>query len=236
MAQCFPTRAAANFEALQWTKLVVNINNCVNALSGQPLVRQLSDHDYRLVSAMVAEVAGVRTGSQRASLLPDGNRACAQIVAALMEEATGILARAGVKLVPLSPVLRPNVMPHILRMPNAVYLLLAQRALRIDPHAVSSMAQDLARGNETEIDFLNGEIVRLATALKAEVPLNRAVVDLVHRVEAERKGSPRLSAQQIADAIGLDLAAHRARARGRALLFALAVFALALLFFRALRR
>jgi 2-dehydropantoate 2-reductase len=236
MAQCFPTRAAANFEALQWTKLVVNINNCVNALSGQPLVRQLSDHDYRLVSATVAEVAGVRTGSQRASLLSDGNRACAQIVAALMEEATGILARAGVKLVPLSPVLRPNVMPHILRMPNAVYLLLAQRALRIDPHAVSSMAQDLARGNETEIDFLNGEIVRLATALKAEAPLNRAVVDLVHRVEAERKGSPRLSAQQIADAIGLDLAAHRARARGRALLFALAVFALALLFFRALRR
>ncbi|MBL1375665.1 2-dehydropantoate 2-reductase, partial [Acinetobacter baumannii] len=37
--------------AVQWGKLVVNLNNSVNALSGLPLKAELGDRDYRLVLA-----------------------------------------------------------------------------------------------------------------------------------------------------------------------------------------
>jgi 2-dehydropantoate 2-reductase len=54
----------------------------------------------------------------------------------------------------------------------------------------SSMLQDFDRGRETEIDFINGAIVREAAALGMSVPVNTAVLRLVKaldRVHQERK-------------------------------------------------
>jgi 2-dehydropantoate 2-reductase len=51
--------------------------------------------------------------------------------------------------------------------------------LRIDPHARSSMADDLARGRPTEIDALCGEVVRLAESQGRAAPLNARMVALV---------------------------------------------------------
>lgn len=47
----------------------------------------------------------------------------------------------------------------------------------------TSMSQDIERGRRTEIDHLNGYIVRKGEALSIPTPLNRALVDLVHRIE-----------------------------------------------------
>ena len=33
--------------AVQWSKLVINLNNAINALSGKPLVEELADRDFR---------------------------------------------------------------------------------------------------------------------------------------------------------------------------------------------
>lgn len=53
-------RETTEMEALQWGKLVVNLNNAVNALSGLPLAAQLEDPDYRAVScAAMAEAVKV---------------------------------------------------------------------------------------------------------------------------------------------------------------------------------
>ena len=47
----------------------------------------------------------------------------------------------------------------------------------------SSTAQDLMRGKPTEIDFLNGEIVRRASRLGISVPINRTLTLLVKSAE-----------------------------------------------------
>ena len=52
--------------------------------------------------------------------------------------------------------------------------------------AFSSTAQDLNRGRPTEIDALNGYIVRQGAALAVPVPINRALVTLVKLAEQVR--------------------------------------------------
>jgi len=46
-----------------------------------------------------------------------------------------------------------------------------------------SIAQDMAKGRRTEIDYMNGFVVGRAKALGLEAPTNQALVDLVKRVE-----------------------------------------------------
>ena len=53
------------------------------------------------------------------------------------------------------------------------------------PGQVSSTCQDLRRGKPTEIDHLNGYIVREAERLHIDVPLNRALQALVKALEAK---------------------------------------------------
>ena len=52
------------------------------------------------------------------------------------------------------------------------------------------MADDLAVGRKTEVEYLNGELVRLAERLQRDAPVNRAIVELVHKAEA---GAPPLA-------------------------------------------
>ena len=51
------------------------------------------------------------------------------------------------------------------------------------PTQYSSTAQDLQRGRPTEIDYLNGEIVRLGQQTGQRAPLNKAIVQMVQHVE-----------------------------------------------------
>ena len=54
---------------------------------------------------------------------------------------------------------------------------------------LSSTAQDLARGKPTEIDHLNGFVVRKGDALGVPTPANRVLLALVKLLE--ERGSPR---------------------------------------------
>ena len=65
------------------------------------------------------------------------------------------------------------------------------RTWKIDPKGRSSMSDDLAEGRKTEVDYLNGELIRLAERLRMDAPVSRAIVELVHKAEA---GAPPLSA------------------------------------------
>ncbi|MFA4989298.1 MAG: 2-dehydropantoate 2-reductase [Candidatus Omnitrophota bacterium] len=49
---------------------------------------------------------------------------------------------------------------------------------------VSSMLQDILRKKRTEIDFINGVVVRLGQELNIPVPVNSMLVDLVKTIEA----------------------------------------------------
>lgn len=52
-----PLVQRTDFVAVQWGKLLLNLNNPVNALSGLPLKAQLSDRDYRRCLALLIDEA-----------------------------------------------------------------------------------------------------------------------------------------------------------------------------------
>ena len=59
-----PLQLHTNLRAVQWGKLLLNLNNPVNALSGLPLRAQLMDRGYRqCLAALQTEALGVLRGS-----------------------------------------------------------------------------------------------------------------------------------------------------------------------------
>jgi len=55
-----PVELYENLEGVQWGKLIINLNNAVNALSGVPLLEQMNNREYRLVmTKVIAEALAV---------------------------------------------------------------------------------------------------------------------------------------------------------------------------------
>jgi 2-dehydropantoate 2-reductase len=69
-------------------------------------------------------------------------------------------------------------------MPDPVEAVL--RFSQSMPHAISSTAQDLERGRPTEIDYLNGYVVRECDARGLPAPVNRTLHALVKLMEQGR--------------------------------------------------
>jgi 2-dehydropantoate 2-reductase len=55
------------------------------------------------------------------------------------------------------------------------------------PDAKGSMVQDIEAGRRTEIDFINGAIVRAGQAVGVDTPVNRTLVALVKGWEARQR-------------------------------------------------
>jgi 2-dehydropantoate 2-reductase len=155
-----------NITGVQWGKLLLNLNNAINALSGLPLRDQLSQRAWRKILAE-------------------------QIVEALL-----VTKAAGI--VPVTSPLPPPLLPFVLRLPDMPFRLLAGRMLKIDPQARSSMWEDLQLRRRTEIDHLQGAIIRLAAQHLQPVPLSRRIANLVKSAEEAKQGSPGLKAAEIA--------------------------------------
>ncbi|MGX1785802.1 2-dehydropantoate 2-reductase [Bosea sp. NPDC055332] len=149
----FALRRHRDMPPVQWAKLLFNLNNAVNALSGLPLQQELAQRDYRRCLALA------------------------------QAEALDLLAQAGIAPARLTP-LPAGWVPALLRLPDGLFARLARKMLAIDPSARSSMADDLAAGRRTEVDWINGEVVRLAQRLGKSAPVNERLVALVHAAEA----------------------------------------------------
>ncbi|MFL6766147.1 MAG: 2-dehydropantoate 2-reductase [Sphingomicrobium sp.] len=148
---------------LAWGKLLINLNNAVNALSGRTLQDELKRRDYR------------------------------RVFAASMREGLELLERAEIEPATVGPI-SPRVLPRIIDSPDWLFNNLFLKRWKIDAKARSSMADDLVAGRKTEIDYLNGELVRLAERLQRAAPVNRAIVELVRKAEA---GAEPLSPQAL---------------------------------------
>jgi len=143
-----PLQQEPDFAAVQWGKLLMNLNNPVNALSGLPLRQQLAQAAYR------------------------------KSLALLIAEALAVLKKAGIRPARLGRI-PPAALPWLLRVPDAVFTRLAATMLRIDPEARSSMWEDLVAGRPTEVDEINGAVVRLAASVGAAAPCNKRMVGLI---------------------------------------------------------
>jgi 2-dehydropantoate 2-reductase len=128
------------------------------------------------------------------------NQEYRKVMAKVIAEALKVMKVAGIKPARTGKVI-PKLMPFILSLPNWLFKRVASATLKIDPKARSSMYEDFELRRKTEIDYLNGEIVRLASALDIEAPVNQAIVNLVKDAEQKRYGSPKLSAEHLHSAI-----------------------------------
>ncbi|WP_425400658.1 ketopantoate reductase family protein [Aeoliella sp.] len=65
---------------------------------------------------------------------------------------------------------------------------------------VFSLYQDLQRGKPTEVEHINGQIVRLASSVGTQAPVNAEIVAMTHELE-ERPGDTFFSRQDVIDRI-----------------------------------
>lgn len=135
-----------------WAKLLLNLNNAINALANRPLKEELSQRAYRICLGMA------------------------------QKEALALLQWADIRPARLTP-LPASWIPRVLGLPDAWFERLGRRMLTIDPLARSSMSDDLAAGRATEINWMNGEVVRLAQRLGQTAPVNGRLCELVREAE-----------------------------------------------------
>jgi 2-dehydropantoate 2-reductase len=150
-------RIAPDMEAVAWSKLLFNLNNAINALSGLTILEELKQRDYR------------------------------RVFAAAIVETLDLLRLAGIRPTKIGLV-APNMLPHVIGSPDFVFNNLFLRIQKIDPKGRGSMAADFDAKRRTEIDYLNGEVLKLAGRLGRKAPVNAAITDLVrqHELGVER--------------------------------------------------
>jgi 2-dehydropantoate 2-reductase len=90
------------------------------------------------------------------------------VVASAVQEAIIVARACGVRV-------QDGLIDQILNIPTIL------------PNQMSSTAQDLARGKPSEIDFLNGYVVRKGAELGIPTPTNRALQVMVRVAELNRK-------------------------------------------------
>jgi len=149
------------------------LEDFVDALNQAGLDTELEENIDDLIWSKLIINAGINaltalTGLPNGRLLefPD----CKALMADLVAEAVAVAEKRGVRL----------TYPDPLEM---VYTVAAKTGGNR-----SSMLQDFDRKRQSEIDFINGAIVREAEALGLEVPVNRAVTRLVRIQDALHRG------------------------------------------------
>ena len=154
----------------QWAKMIVNLNNGLNTLSGGTLREGLLQRDYR------------------------------RALAGCVEEALGVAIANGVTVGTFNG-RSPMALVKTLRLPNVAYRIIMQVIVKIDAKARSSMLDDLEAGRASEIDYLQGEIVKRASAAGILAPKNATVLAAVKQAFSEGQ-SPKLSGRDILTRFG----------------------------------
>ncbi|MFK8054298.1 MAG: 2-dehydropantoate 2-reductase [Woeseiaceae bacterium] len=120
-------------------------------------------------------------------------------LATMIQEALGVVRQTGIEPAKFGKA-TPEKMIRVLKLPNFLYGLIMNTVVKIDATARSSMQDDLQAGRPPEVDFLQGEIVRLAEATGQTAPVNQCVLDLTHAAFKAGR-SPGLSGKALLAAV-----------------------------------
>lgn len=158
LKKAFPVVVTGEITGMKWLKLFVNFNNCIPALVGKSMQETFSDLDFCRLSIL------------------------------LLREGVDIVKEAKIELTslpqfPVDRILGLSAMPidQAAGIINKTLTTLSKEPL------YGSILQSIMRKKPSEIDFINGEVTHLAKSIGLESPLNRKVVNLVHKVEQEGK-------------------------------------------------
>jgi 2-dehydropantoate 2-reductase len=152
--EAMPTEVANNFVGAQWTKLVINQVNALPAITGMSVQEVVATPGLRRILTQSMR-ENVRVGMR------------SKIAFAEVQGLTNRRLRSFVRL----PVGLAESLPR----------LMARRMGSV-PNPGSTL-QSIRRGSLTEVDYLNGAVVTAAEAVGMPVPINSAIVALVHEVE-----------------------------------------------------
>jgi 2-dehydropantoate 2-reductase len=158
LSKGFKTVVSNNIMGMKWLKLFVNFNNCLCAILGRPMQETFKDMDLCKLSVM------------------------------LLKEGLNVVQRAQIELVSLPdfPVDRIYGLAAMPLDQAASIINKSLTSLSKEP-VYGSILQSILRKRTSEIDFINGEIVRLSRQMRQDVPLNERIVDLVHDIERTGK-------------------------------------------------
>ncbi len=154
------TEVTDNIWGHLWSKLLINVfTNSFGALTGQ----------------LFGEFVQTEVGKK--------------LLGALYTESYDVAVKQGVRLVKLIGVLDPEFL--VVRSEEDGTRVAQILDLVAGPDQFgkmkSSMLQDLERGRKTEIDFLNGYIVKKGREVGVPTPVNEAIVEMVKEVEAGKR-------------------------------------------------
>ncbi|RFA20240.1 ketopantoate reductase family protein [Subtercola boreus] len=154
LGEVMPTEAIPNFTGAQWSKLIVNQVNAMPAITGLSAQETLEHPALRrIITRSMREAVGI--GFARGVHFGK--------VQGLSDLRLRAFARAPLTLAEQLP-------------------LLMRRRMGDTPNPGSTL-QSIRRGQLTEIDYLNGAVVKEAAAAGREAPVNAALTALVHEVE-----------------------------------------------------
>lgn len=147
LSQAIPTYVTPDIARSRWTKLLMNLPNVIPASTGLPFAKAFRDRRLvRIAIAAIREGAGIATASGH----PLDNSPYAR----------------GFRLMVAVP------------LPLAVFFSrngFAQQ-FRPDSRFGGSTQQSVQRGSSSELDYLNGEIVRAGQTLRRPTPVNSALL------------------------------------------------------------
>ena len=182
LAKAVPTSVTANMRGARWTKLIVNLNNVLPALCDASFGQVYRDPLLR------------------------------SLALGLMREGITVAKRAGVRLESIPGTSLPLVR-LVAYLPAALAgALAARKAAQLETRwpQKGSTWQSVVRGQPTEVEYLNGEVVRLGRELRVPTPLNALAVSLMGRVSSTRH---HLNVREIEQALH-DLEVRQNRLRG----------------------
>ena len=162
MGRLFITHRGDKIAHYNCTRLLLNLPYCIPGIIGEKVQTAFMDHDIAKVAVL------------------------------LLKEGTRIIKKAGVHIEPL-PDFDKERLNKLLSLP------LDEAAVRFG-EIVMSMSRlpcegpvlgSIEQGELSEIDYQNGEMVKIAREVGYPTPLNELVVSLVHRVERTREFLPK---------------------------------------------
>ncbi|MDD2928152.1 MAG: 2-dehydropantoate 2-reductase [Candidatus Omnitrophica bacterium] len=153
-----PVMIAEHISGMKFLKIFANANNCLPAILGKSMQEVFSDPDISRISI------------------------------AIWKEGLEIVNKAGINLVSLPgfPVENITKLTSLPVAQAAVVFSQIMKNLSKEP-LYGSILQSIMRGRSSEIDYINGEFIRLAEENNIYAPLNSVLVDMVHQVEKNNR-------------------------------------------------
>jgi 2-dehydropantoate 2-reductase len=156
--KAFTVTVSQELQGMKYLKMFINASNCVPALLGVSMQDAFADLQMSTMSI------------------------------AIWKEAFEVVSKAGIKLsslpgFPLENVTRLTAMQgqEAAKVFSGIMVNLSKDPL------YGSILQSIMRGKTSEIDYINGEFVRIAEENGGYAPLNKKLVEMVHLVEMTKR-------------------------------------------------